>query len=166
MSQQVEANAVVSRTITVRASQEHAFQVFTEHFGSWWPKEYSIGEADMADFVLEPKVDGRWYEVGVDGTKCETGRVTAYEPPDRLVLAWHLDDSWRYDPDPAHASEVEVRFIAEPGRRGSNLNTATSDGTVRAPLRCMAQWMARAGGTSAWRRTPRVSPADLGWSAA
>jgi uncharacterized protein YndB with AHSA1/START domain len=113
MSQQVEANAVVSRTITVRASQEHAFQVFTEHFGSWWPKEYSIGEADMADFVLEPKVDGLWYEVGVDGTECETGRVTAYEPPDRLVLAWHLDDSWRYDPDPAHASEVEVRFIAE-----------------------------------------------------
>jgi hypothetical protein len=27
--------------------------------GSWWPKEYSIGEADMADFVLEPKVGGR-----------------------------------------------------------------------------------------------------------
>src|SRR6266705_2855142 len=44
---------------------------------------------------------------------CDTGRVTAYEPPERVVLAWQLDERWHYDPDPAHASEVEVRFIAE-----------------------------------------------------
>jgi len=113
MSQQIESKAVVSRTITVAASQERAFQVFTGGIGAWWPKEYHIGEADMADFVLEPRAGGRWYEVGVDGTECETGRVTAYEPPDRVVLAWHLDSSYRFDPDPAHASEVEVRFIAE-----------------------------------------------------
>lgn len=103
----------VRRTITVAVSQRRAFEVFTEGFGSWWPKEYSIGEADMADFALEPKEGGRWYEVGVDGTECETGRVIAFEPPERLVLVWHLDGSWTYDPDPAHASEVEVRFIAE-----------------------------------------------------
>ena len=42
-----------------------------------------------------------------------TSLITAFEPPDRLTLAWHLDVSWQYDPDPAHASEVEVRFIAE-----------------------------------------------------
>jgi uncharacterized protein YndB with AHSA1/START domain len=113
MSQQIDAKPAVSRTITVAATQERAFQVFTEQLGSWWPKEYHIGETDMADFVLEPMDGGRWYEVGVDGTECETGRVTAYEPPDRVVLAWHLNGSWRYDPDPAHASEVEVRFIAE-----------------------------------------------------
>jgi hypothetical protein len=41
------------------ASRERAFKVFTEQFGSWWPREYSMGEADMADFVLEPRVDGR-----------------------------------------------------------------------------------------------------------
>lgn len=52
MSQQVEAKPVVSRTITVAATQERAFQVFTEQIGSWWPKDYHIGEADMADFVL------------------------------------------------------------------------------------------------------------------
>jgi len=67
----------------------------------------------MADFVMEPKVGGRWYELGVDGKQCDTGRVTAYEPPERIVLAWQLDERWQYDPDPAHASEVEVRFIAE-----------------------------------------------------
>jgi uncharacterized protein YndB with AHSA1/START domain len=111
MSQQTYAPVV--RAITVATSQDRAFKVFTEQFGSWWPREYSIGQADMADFVLEPKVGGRWYEVGTDGTECDTGRVTAYDPPDRVVIAWHLDGSWQYDPDPAHASEFEVRFVAE-----------------------------------------------------
>ena len=85
MTQQIVAP--VSRTITVAASQERAFKVFTEQLGTWWPKEYHIGQADMADFVLERKVGGRWYELGVDGTECVTGRVLAYEPPERLMLA-------------------------------------------------------------------------------
>ena len=55
-----QADAAVRRTITVAAPQDQAFEVFTAQFGSWWPKEYSIGEADMADFVLEPKAGGRW----------------------------------------------------------------------------------------------------------
>jgi uncharacterized protein YndB with AHSA1/START domain len=103
----------VRRTVTVAVSRQRAFEVFTAELGKWWPKEYSIGQAEMADFVLEPRAGGRWYEVGVDGTECDTGRVTAFEPPSRLVLAWHLDASFQYDPDPAHASEVEVRFIAD-----------------------------------------------------
>ena len=28
-------------------------------------------------------------------------------------VCWHLNENFQYDPDPAHASEVEVRFIAE-----------------------------------------------------
>ncbi|HET6315793.1 MAG TPA: SRPBCC family protein [Chloroflexota bacterium] len=111
MTQQM--SAVVRRTITVAASQQRAFDVFTAGLGGWWPKDYHIGQAAMADFVLEPKAGGRWYELGVDGTQCDTGRVIAYEPPQRVVLAWQLNEQWQYDPDPAHASEVEVRFIAE-----------------------------------------------------
>ena len=111
MTQHVDT--VVRRTITVAAAQQRAFDVFTAQFGTWWPKDYQIGAAPMADFVIEPKVGGRWYELGVDGKQCDTGRVTAYEPPERVVLAWQLDERWQYDPDPAHASEVEVRFIAE-----------------------------------------------------
>jgi uncharacterized protein YndB with AHSA1/START domain len=111
MTQHLET--AVRRTISVAASQQHAFDVFTAGFGGWWPKAYHIGTSDMADFILEPKVGGRWYEVGVDGTQCDTGRVLAYEPPERVVLAWQLNEQWQYDPDPSHASEVEVRFIAE-----------------------------------------------------
>lgn len=113
MTQQAAATDVVRRTVTVTAGQEEAFRMFTERFGTWWPRDYSIGAAEMDDFIVEPKVGGRWYEVGVDGTECDTGRVTGYEPPSRIVLAWHLDGSWQYDPDPEHASEVDVRFFAE-----------------------------------------------------
>lgn len=113
MSRPVEVKDAVRQTISVAASQERAFRVFTEEFAAWWPRDYSIGKVEMADFVVEPRAGGRWYEVGVDGTECDTGRVMAYEPPDRLVLAWHLNGAWQFDPDPEHASEVEVRFVAD-----------------------------------------------------
>jgi uncharacterized protein YndB with AHSA1/START domain len=87
--------------------------MFTSQLGRWWPREYSIGQSPMADFVLEPTIGGRWYEVGEDGKQCDTGRVTAFEPPARLALAWHLNGQFQFDPDPAHASEVEVRFVVE-----------------------------------------------------
>ena len=37
------------------------------------------------------------------------------EPPHRLVVAWQLDGQWQYDPDIAHASEVEITFTPEAG---------------------------------------------------
>jgi uncharacterized protein YndB with AHSA1/START domain len=100
-------------TVTVAAPVERAFQVFTDSFGTWWPPEYHIGQADMAAAILEPRTGGRWYERGVDGSECDWGRVLAWEPPHRLVVTWQIDGQWRYDPDPAHASEIEVRFTAD-----------------------------------------------------
>jgi uncharacterized protein YndB with AHSA1/START domain len=145
MTQNVDT--AVRRTVTVEVSQQRAFEVFTAGFGSWWPKAYSLGASDMADFVLEPKVGGRWYEVGVDGTECDTGRVLAYEPPERVVFSWQLNEQWQYDPDPSHASEVEVRFIAEgPSRtridlehRGFERHGAGADG-VRAGIDAPTGW--------------------------
>ena len=63
--------------------------------------------------ILEPKAGGRWYEVGTDGSECEWGTVLVWEPPHRLVLTWQIDGDWGYDPDPSHASRVEVRFTPE-----------------------------------------------------
>ncbi len=107
----------VTKSVTVNASAERAFTVFTEKFFTWWPKTHHIGKADLADAVIEPRVGGRWYERGTDGAECEWGTVLAYDPPNRVVLSWHLQGDWSYDPDLAKASEVEVLFIAETDSR-------------------------------------------------
>ena len=110
----VDLEQVVRRSVTVSASQERAFAVFTEGFSSWWPLvTHHIGAADAAGAVIEPRAGGRWFERGVDGRECDWGRVLDWEPPERVRLAWMLGPQWEYDPDEAHATEVEVRFVAE-----------------------------------------------------
>ena len=107
---------VVRKAISVRASREQAFAVFTEQIGTWWPLEgKSIGAVPAQAAVLEPRSGGRWYERGVDGSECDWGRVLAYEPPARVLLDWQISADWRYDSS-LH-TEVEVRFVAEDATR-------------------------------------------------
>ena len=107
----------VRHTITVEAPREHAFEVFTRGIDTWWFRDHSIGTEPLKEVVMEPCKGGRVFERGIHGAECDWGRVLAYEPPSRVVLSWHLNGQWQYDPDPAHASEVDVRFIPDgPGR--------------------------------------------------
>jgi uncharacterized protein YndB with AHSA1/START domain len=99
-------------TVTVSVPIERAFQVFTASFNTWWPAQYHIGQVEIAEAILEPREGGRWYERGVDGSECDWGRVLAWEPPHRLVVTWQINGQWQFDPDPEHASEIEVRFAA------------------------------------------------------
>jgi uncharacterized protein YndB with AHSA1/START domain len=110
---ETKAEASVRKTVTVAASQERAFEVFTAGIGSWWPREHHIGAAELAGCAYEPKVGGRWYEIGVDGSECDWGQVLVWEPPKRVVTTWQLQADFTYDPDPAKGSEIEVRFIPE-----------------------------------------------------
>lgn len=117
MSSSTPTIPAVVRSVTVNATLEHAFRTFTAGFGSWWPRAHHIGKAELAEAVLEQRLGGRWYERGTDGSECDWGTVLTWEPPHRLVVSWQIDHDWEYDPDPAHASEVEVRFTADgPGR--------------------------------------------------
>ena len=100
----------VRRRITVNVAPERAFAFFTGRFDAWWPRGHHIGEAELGEAIIEPRAGGRWYERGVDGSTCEWGEVVAWDPPHRLALSWHINSDWVYDPDPAHASEVEVTF--------------------------------------------------------
>jgi uncharacterized protein YndB with AHSA1/START domain len=100
-------------TVTVGVPVEQAFRVFTDSMHTWWPAQYHIGQADMAQAILEPREGGRWYEQGVDGSECDWGRVLAWEPPHRLVVTWQVNGQWQYDPDPARASEIEIRFTSD-----------------------------------------------------
>jgi uncharacterized protein YndB with AHSA1/START domain len=117
MTNRAPAIPDINGTVTVGVPVDHAFRVFTESFDSWWPAQYHIGSADLAEAIIEPREGGRWYERGVDGSECDWGRVLAWEPPNRLVVTWQINGSWEYDPDPGHASEIEVRFAADgPGQ--------------------------------------------------
>ncbi|MEO8699406.1 MAG: SRPBCC family protein [Kofleriaceae bacterium] len=100
----------IKKQLVVEAPAEKAFRVFTANMTAWWPKEHHIGASPLATCVIEPQVDGRWYEVGEDGSECTWGKVLAWDPPRRLVLAWQLSAEFRYDP--ALATEVEVTFTA------------------------------------------------------
>jgi uncharacterized protein YndB with AHSA1/START domain len=106
--------SAVRRSVTVEATPERAFEVFTAGFATWWPIEsHHIGDAMAVDVVIEPRAGGRWFERGADGNECLWGFVTHWEPTSRVVLAWHLTPEYAFDPDPARASEVEVRFTAQ-----------------------------------------------------
>ena len=108
--------APVRRSIVVAAPAERAFEVFTDGFASWWPSSHSLVEGGWGTAFIEPRRGGRWYERGATGEECVWGEVLAYEPPSLLRLSWRIDGEWRVDPDPSHASEIEVRFIAEGDR--------------------------------------------------
>jgi uncharacterized protein YndB with AHSA1/START domain len=104
-----QANSV-RKVVSVQAPPTVAWRVFTEKMGSWWPlATYKIGTAKAVNAVIEPRVDGRWYERGDDGSTCDWGRVLAWEPHSRLVLSWDINADWQYDP--ALGTELEVRFI-------------------------------------------------------
>jgi uncharacterized protein YndB with AHSA1/START domain len=109
----------VRKVVILQAPPAVAWRVFTEGIGTWWPlATHKIGKARAVDAVIEPRVGGRWYERGDDGSTCDWGRVLSWEPPTRLVLTWEISGDWTHDPD--LKTEVEVRFIAE-GKNGTRV---------------------------------------------
>ena len=106
--------AICTGTVTVGVPVERAFGVFTGAFGHLVAARvpHRPGRHGRRQ-SWNPGRGGRWYERGVDGSECDWGRVLAWEPPHRLVLTWQINGQWQYDPDPAHASEIEVRFTAD-----------------------------------------------------
>jgi uncharacterized protein YndB with AHSA1/START domain len=107
------------KVVSVKAPPAVAWRVFTEKMGTWWPlATHKIGKAKAVDAVIEPRVGGRWYERGDDGSTCDWGRVLSWEPQARLVLSWEISADWQHDPN--LQTEVEVRFMAE-GKDGTRV---------------------------------------------
>lgn len=106
----------VSRSVTVKAGLEHAFKVFTEGLDTWWPRSHHIGKKPLQKAVIEPREGGRCFGREADGTECQWGTVLAWDPPNRLVIAWHIGPSFQTtDLSLAASSEVEIKFTAEAG---------------------------------------------------
>jgi uncharacterized protein YndB with AHSA1/START domain len=97
----------VRKSVVVDAPVEHAFRVFTERMGEWWPVErYSVHEELATEAGLEPGLGGAVFEVWRDGRET-WGEITLWEPPHRLAF------TWRPGLPPEEATEVDVRFTAQ-----------------------------------------------------
>src|SRR5206468_938390 len=70
----------VRKSITVKASPERAFAVFTEQIDTWWPRSHHIGKSPMKKILIEGHPGGRCYTEQVDGTDCPWGQVLVWEP--------------------------------------------------------------------------------------
>lgn len=102
---EVETIATVRKSVTVTCDIERAWQVFTAETSTWWPlATHSVHEEDAKEVVLEPREGGEMYELSESGERAHWARVLAWEPPRRLVLAWHVN------PERPAPTEIEVTF--------------------------------------------------------
>jgi uncharacterized protein YndB with AHSA1/START domain len=103
--------APVRKSIRVKASQAHAFEVFTSGIARWWPRTHSIGDTPVKAVVMETRLGGRWYQLCEDGSQATVGKILRWEPPHRFVVSWDINSQWKADT--TVSSEVEVRFVAD-----------------------------------------------------
>lgn len=101
----------VRKSISVKASQAHAFKVFTDGLDRWWPRNGGICDSPLKTTAIEPHVGGHWYQVGENGSRFDVGTILVWEPPRRFVMSWDLNNRWKSET--TLNSEVEVRFTAK-----------------------------------------------------
>ncbi|ACD20144.1 SRPBCC family protein [Paraburkholderia phytofirmans] len=103
----------VQVSLRVAASPQRAFDVFTREIGAWWRPNQLFQFTPQSAGVLsfEPAEQaggqGRLIETQADGSVFEIGRVTAWEPGERLAFGWRQASF----SDVQH-THVEVRFEA------------------------------------------------------
>jgi uncharacterized protein YndB with AHSA1/START domain len=108
-----QTDLTIRKSAVVAASPERAFEVFTEGVASWWPYDRMSVEAMEGEgrapetVIFETGPNGRVYERMTNGEEAHWARVTAWEPPHRLVLEWHVN------PEREAPTEIEVRFTPE-----------------------------------------------------
>jgi uncharacterized protein YndB with AHSA1/START domain len=111
----------IRKEVTVSASPERAFEVFTRRMHTWWPLEtHSVRAgrdgAPPEELHLEPWAGGRFYEQTGE-EQASWGTVLECEPPRRIRFEWHVN--------PANPpTEVEVTFTpVEEGTRVELVHT-------------------------------------------
>jgi heme-degrading monooxygenase HmoA/uncharacterized protein YndB with AHSA1/START domain len=117
----------VRKTVRVDAAPERAFAIFTERPIEWWP-EHHVFVSDRRSITIEPRVGGRYFERGADGTEIDWGTVLEWDPPRRIALTWRVGAGWTAITDDEHASVIEVEFSdAGDGRTEVTLTHAQLD---------------------------------------
>jgi uncharacterized protein YndB with AHSA1/START domain len=103
---------VTSRVLValrVAVGPERAFRAFVEEIGAWWRPNGLFQTTPRAPgrLAFEAGEGGRLTETLANGKVFEIGRITAWEPPSRLVFSYRQAN---FPPD--LQTEVEVTFAA------------------------------------------------------
>jgi uncharacterized protein YndB with AHSA1/START domain len=107
----IETVEAIRRDVVVDVGPARAFELFTRDMTVWWPPAHHIGSAPIEEIIIEPRPGGRWYTRHQDGTETDTGAVTTWDPPERLVVTWQIGADWKYHTD--LVTTVDVRFVPE-----------------------------------------------------
>jgi len=139
MPDQPAAIEPVRKTVTVPASPQRAFELFTAGISEWWPlATHSVGQDQAAGVVFGEGVGGEITESLADGTASVWGTVTRWEPPRLVAYTWHAGTP------AAEASSVEVTFT--PGGPGETVVQLVHSGWEQRPDGAQA----RAGYETGW----------------
>lgn len=101
------ASVIVS--LRVGASPLRTFEAFTADIGHWWVPNPLFMLTPRGDGRLrfEPGEGGRLVTTLADGREFEIGRITLWQPGERLALTWRQAT---FAPD--QSTELDVRFEA------------------------------------------------------
>jgi uncharacterized protein YndB with AHSA1/START domain len=83
---------------------ERAFEVYTSRIGEWWDPMYTANPQTLEAVTIEPGVGGRVFASHREEGEHDWGRVTVWEPGQRLAYTSTLAQ------DQGHPSEVTVQF--------------------------------------------------------
>jgi uncharacterized protein YndB with AHSA1/START domain len=98
----------VRKSVTVPATPQRAFELFTAHIHEWWPlATNSVGLEHAVGIVFGAGVGAEITETLGDGTTSVWGTVTDWEPPSRVAFTWHAGTA------EAEATRVEVTFTPD-----------------------------------------------------
>ena len=111
--------APIVKTVTVKATPAKAFDLFTTKISQWWKAGETLGKSPHQAIIIEPRVGGRWMERDADGKEIQWGKVLAWEPARRLLLAWQINTQFKYDPE--LITELEISFV--PAKAGGTVMT-------------------------------------------
>ena len=96
--------------LVVALAQVTAFERFRHDVFRWWPRSFTWSADCLEDLVFEGRKGGALWERGPEGLRCDMARVLRWVAPERMILRWHVGPGGVPEPNPARASEVEIRF--------------------------------------------------------
>jgi uncharacterized protein YndB with AHSA1/START domain len=100
---------MIRKSILVACPPDQAFRLFTARIHEWWPED----RRHLPDSRLSLTEDEGLRERASDGRQAELGRVRLWDPPRRLLLAFHVGS------DAAHPTDLEVLF--QPDAEGTRV---------------------------------------------